>query len=221
MAIYPLLLIVVTVLGYVGVSSLGDSVVRTLHQFPVIGADFNPATGSSRLHGSPWAAAVGIVALLYGAQGVTQTAQRAMARAWDTPRAALPGFVPRLLRSLGGLVVISTAFFVTALVGGYAALQSNALFHVAVLVALAVANVALFFAAFWALTPRVERPRDLLPGAVLGGVGFTLLTSIGTGLVQHQLRNYGNTYGAFASINGIVTYIMLLALLSLLAEQVN
>jgi uncharacterized BrkB/YihY/UPF0761 family membrane protein len=220
-AIYPLLLIVVTIFGYIGVSSLGDTVVHTLHQFPVIGTDFNPAAGSSRLHGSPLAATIGIVGLLYGSQGVTQTAEHAMARAWNIPRAELPKFFPRLLRSLGGLLVISSAFLVTAMVGAYAAVQNNLALHIGVLVGLAVVNVGLYFAGFWALTPRVDRRRDLLPGAVLGGIGFTLLTSIGTGLVQHQLRNTSNTYGAFASIIGVVTYLLLLATLTLYAAELN
>jgi uncharacterized BrkB/YihY/UPF0761 family membrane protein len=220
-AIYPLLLIVVTVLGYIGASSLGDTVVRTLHQFPVIGTDFNPANGSSNLHGSPWAAAVGILGLLYGAQGVTQTAERAMARAWNIPRADLPSFFPRLLRSLGGLCVISVAFLVNAIIGGLATAQSNLVLRIALIALLGSLNVALFFAGFWALTPRFERRRQLLPGAVLAGIGFTLLTSIGTGLVEHQLRNSSNTYGAFASIIGVVTYLLLLATLTLYAAELN
>jgi uncharacterized BrkB/YihY/UPF0761 family membrane protein len=220
-AIYPLLLIVITVFGYIGVSSLGDTVVRTLHQFPVIGTEFNPGSGPSNLHGSAFAAVIGVVGLLYGAQGVTQTAEKAMARAWNIPRAELPGFLPRLLRSLGGLFVISVAFLLTALIGAFASAQSNVVFYVGVLLGLAGLNIALYFAAFWALTPRVERRRDLLPGAVLGGVGFTLLTSIGTGLVQHQLRNSNNTYGAFASIIGVVTYLLLLATLTLYAAELN
>jgi uncharacterized BrkB/YihY/UPF0761 family membrane protein len=220
-AIYPLLLIVVTTLGYIGVASLGDTVVHTLHQFPVIGTDFNPANGSSNLHGSPWAAAVGIVGLLYGAQGVTQTAEHAMARAWNTPRADLPGFLPRLLRSLVGLFVISVAFLLNAMIGGFATAQSNALLRFALIALLGLLNVGMFFAGFWALTPRFERRRELLPGAVLAGIGFTLLTSIGTGLVQHQLRNSSNTYGAFASIIGVVTYLLLLATLTLYSAELN
>ncbi len=53
-AIFPLLLIVVTVFGFIGQKSLGSGIVSTLHKFPVVGADFNPA-GSSRLHGTAWA----------------------------------------------------------------------------------------------------------------------------------------------------------------------
>src|SRR5436853_1573554 len=67
-AIYPLLLIVVTIFGFIGVASLGHGVVTTLHQFPVIGAEFNPAHGSSNLHGSVLGLMIGLVGLLSGAQ---------------------------------------------------------------------------------------------------------------------------------------------------------
>src|ERR1700709_2455208 len=50
-AIFPLLLVVVTVLGFIGEKSLGTSFVATLHQFPVIGDSFNPSS-SDRIKGS-------------------------------------------------------------------------------------------------------------------------------------------------------------------------
>ena len=83
-AIFPLLLVVVTVLGFVGEKSLGSTLVSTLHQFPVIGDSFNPGS-ASRFHGSTLGLVVGLVGLLYGAQGVTQNAQLAMASVWDVP----------------------------------------------------------------------------------------------------------------------------------------
>src|SRR5215469_8927831 len=84
-AIFPLLLVVVTVLGFIGQRSLGTGIVSTLHQFPVVGSSFNPATPSA-LHGSAVGLIVGLVGLLYGAQGVTQTAQQAMATVWNVPQ---------------------------------------------------------------------------------------------------------------------------------------
>ena len=59
-------------------------------------------------HGSVFALMVGVVGLVYGAQGVTQTAERALARVWNTPPIDLPGFVPRLVRSVTGLLIIGT-----------------------------------------------------------------------------------------------------------------
>ncbi len=41
-AIFPLLLVVVTIFGLIGQQSIGDGVLRTLHEFPVIGSELQP-----------------------------------------------------------------------------------------------------------------------------------------------------------------------------------
>jgi membrane protein len=221
-AIYPLLLVVVTIFGFIGVASLGHGIVTTLHQFPVIGSEFNPANGGSNLHGSVFALVVGIVGLLYGAQGVTQSAEQAMARVWNTPPLELPGFFPRLLRSLSGLAIIATAFISNAFVDTLITAHGRSpLLRVPLLIGMFLANVGLYFSAFWALTARFERRRDLLPGAILAGIAFTVLTTVGTGLIQNQLRHTTNTYGAFASVIGVMTYLLLLAKLTLYAAELN
>ena len=94
-AIYPLLLVVVTVFGFIGAASLGHSLVSTLHQFPVVGSQFNPERGSSSLHGSVFGLVIGLIGLVYGAQGVTQTVQQAMAQVWNVPEARAPRICPK------------------------------------------------------------------------------------------------------------------------------
>jgi uncharacterized BrkB/YihY/UPF0761 family membrane protein len=221
-AIYPLLLVVVTIFGYIGVASLGTGIVSTLHQFPVIGAQFNSAGGGSTLHGSVLGIVVGAGGLLYGAQGVTQTAQQTMARVWNVPEVKLPGFVPRLLRSLSALVVIGTAFLINAFVDAIATGHGRSYaIRALLLLVIVVANVGFYLAAFRILTPSVASTRQLLPGAILAGTGFTVLTTLGTGLVQHQLRSASNTYGAFASVIGVVTYLLLLAKLTVYSAELN
>src|ERR1700744_3677209 len=74
-AIFPLLLVAVTLFGFIGKAALGTGLVNTLHQVPVVGSSFNPEKGSTSLHGSTIGLVVGLIGLLYGAQGVTQTAQ--------------------------------------------------------------------------------------------------------------------------------------------------
>ncbi len=221
-AIYPLLLVVVSMFGFIGAASLGNGIVTTLKQFPVIGPQFNPGPGGSSLHGSVLGLIIGMVGLVYGAQGVTQTAQQALAQVWNVPRFRLPGFLPRLARSLIGLVIIGGAFLFAAFIGAIAGSngQNDAL-RVLLVVGMLVGNIAFYFVAFWVLTPKVPRARQLLPGAVLGAVSFTLLTTVGTALVQHQLRHTTETYGAFASIIGVVAYLLLLAKLSLYAAELN
>ncbi len=42
-AIFPLLLVVVTLFGFIGQRSIGSGIVATLHEFPVVGSSFRPA----------------------------------------------------------------------------------------------------------------------------------------------------------------------------------
>ena len=220
-AIFPLLLVVVTLFGFIGAQSIGTGIIRTLHEFPVIGSSFNPSSPSS-LHGSTLGLIVGLIGLVYGAQGVTQTAQQAMATVWHIPQTQLTGFLPRLGRSLAGLVTIGGAFIVNAFVTSYATggTASYAI-RIPVLAGLLIINVALYFATFTLLTAKVIGPRGLLPGAILGAVAFTALITVGTGLMTHQLKNASATYGAFGSVIGIVTLLLLLAKLSMYAAELN
>jgi len=220
-AIFPLLLIVVTLFGFIGERSIGNGIVNTLHKFPVIGSSFNTANPGV-LHGSTLGLVVGLIGLLYGAQGVTQTAQQAMATVWNIPQNPLTGFLPRLGRSLVGLVTIGGAFVVNAFVTAYATAGSTSYaVRIPVLTGLLVLNAGLYFASFSVLTAKVIGPRGLLPGAIAGGVAFTALITVGTGLLIHQLKNASATYGPFAGVIGIVVILLLLAKLSMYAAELN
>jgi uncharacterized BrkB/YihY/UPF0761 family membrane protein len=220
-AIFPLLLVAVTILGFIGQQSLGSDIVSTLHKFPVIGDSFNPGSGS-QLHGSTLGLIVGLLGLLYGAQGVTQTAQVAMASVWNVPHTERAGFLGRLGRSLAGLAVIAAAFLVNAGATTYVTKpgESFALQVPALAVLLAI-NIGFYWATFIILTPGPQPRRDLLPGAIVGGIAFTALITVGTGLLTHQLKNASNTYGTFGSVIGIVAILLLLAKLSIYAAELN
>jgi hypothetical protein len=163
-----------------------------------------------------------LLGLLYGAQGVTQTAQQSMASVWDVPQLERTGFLPRLGRSFAGLVIIGGAFLINAVITGYAVRPGESyVLRVPVLAGLLILNVALYWASFDVLTPKEIEKRALLPGAILGGTAFTVLLTLGTGLITHQLKNASNTYGTFGSVIGIVTFLLLLAKLSLYAAELN
>ena len=220
-AIFPLLLVVVTVLGSIGAKSLGTGIVNTLQQFPIIGSNFSPSS-SHTLHGSTFGLVVGLIGLVYGAQGVTQTAQEAMATVWNIPRFERTGFLPRLGRSLAGLVTIGVAFLINAFVTTYATGGThNYAIRIPVLAGLLVINTGLYFASFTLLTAKAIGPRGHLPGAIAGAVAFTALITVGTGLINHQLKNANETYGTFGTVIGIVTFLLLLAKLTLYAAELN
>jgi uncharacterized BrkB/YihY/UPF0761 family membrane protein len=221
-AIYPLLLVVITIFGFIGAASLGHQIVSTLHEFPVVGSQFNPEHSSSSLQGSGLGLAIGLIGLLYGAQGVTQTVQQAMAGVWNVPQVDRPGFVPRLVRSLVALTLIGGAFVGNAAAGTIVTnLGVSTVIRGLTLVGMLIGNAALYFGVFRVATPDQVGAVDLLPGAGLASLGFTLLITIGSGLVQHQLRHSSATYGQFGLVIGLVGFLFLLAKISLYAAELN
>ncbi|MBO0887443.1 MAG: YihY/virulence factor BrkB family protein, partial [Acidimicrobiales bacterium] len=208
-AIFPLLLVLVTVLGFVGAQGLGEGILNTLHEFPVIGSSFNPAQPTA-LHGNGVGLVIGLLGLLYGAQGVTETAQQAMDTVWGVPQDQRAGFAPRLGRSLAGLGIIGGAFLINALVTTYlTGGTTNYFIRIPVLLFLVALNTGLYFASFVVLSVGAPNPRSLLPGAIIAAIGFTVLITLGTGLMTHQLRTASATYGAFGSVIGIVAFLLL------------
>ena len=221
-AIFPLLLVVVTALGFIGEASLGAGVVSTLRHFPIIGPDLQVNSGGKALHGSVFGLVIGILGLFYGAQGVTQTAEQTMSTVWNVPKYERPGFLPRLGRSVGGLAIIGAGAVMNAFVSGYATGTGRSwLVRVPILAALLLLNIGAYLLAFRVLTPKTVRFRALRPGAILGGFAFTALITVGTGLVEHTLSNKSNTYGAFGTVIGIVAFLGLLAKLSVYAAELN
>jgi uncharacterized BrkB/YihY/UPF0761 family membrane protein len=221
-SIYPLLLVVVTIFGFIGAASLGNGIVHTLQQFPIIGSSFQAGTASSRLHGNVAGLVIGLLLLVYGAQGVTQTAQQAMATVWDIPKEKLPGFLPRLGRSVGALVIIGVCFLVNAALGVLATGGGRSYaIRVPVIAAMVVINIVCYAAAFRVLTPRAIGTRSLVPGAVAAAICFTALITVGSGLVNHQIRNSSETYGQFAVVIGLVAFLLILAKITIYAAELN
>ena len=141
-AIFPLLLVVVTVFGFIGKASIGDRPGQYAARVPGDRLELQRGAADTSLHGSTVGLVVGLIGLIYGAQGVTQTAQLAMATVWNIPQDQRTGFLPRLGRSLAGLITIGGAFLINAFVTGYATGgTSNYAIRVPVIVGLLVINV--------------------------------------------------------------------------------
>ncbi len=221
-AIYPLLLVVITVFGFIGAASLGHQIVSTLHEFPVVGSQFNPEHASATLQGSGIGLAIGLIGLIYGAQGVTQTVQQAMAGVWNVPQFDRPGFLPRLGRSLVALATIGAAFVLNAVAGTFVTNTGvSYAIRIPAFGGMVSLNVVLYLVVFYVTTPGGVETRDLLPGAALASLGFTLLITVGSGLIQHQLRHSSATYGQFGLVIGLVGFLFLLAKISLYGAELN
>ena len=62
---------------------------------------------------------------------------------------------------------------------------------------------------------------DVLPGAIAGGVAFALIQHFGTRIVGQITENSSDTYGQFALVLGLVTWLGLLAISALMAAEYN
>jgi uncharacterized BrkB/YihY/UPF0761 family membrane protein len=130
--------------------------------------------------------------------------------------------VAKLARSLIGLVIIGGSFVINAPLATLATRSDSSWFvRVLLLFGMVVLNAALYLAAFRVLSPRGVQARQLAPGAVVGSLGFTVLITVGSGLIQHQVRNSSATYGQFGVVVGLVGFLFLLAKISLYAAELN
>lgn len=222
LALFPLLLVLVTVVGYVAYSDPGlkrSLVDSALAQFPVIGPELR--SDLKPLRGNPLALALGVGLLLWGARGFAQSLQHAMAEVWDVPRTERPGFFPRLARSGALLAVLGLGVLLTTAATGTAVFRGSRVAPVAGLLVGLVINTGLFLLAFRVLTPHRPPWATLLPGSVVAGLGWTFLQAAGTILVDRQLRHASELYGFFALVLGLIWWIFLGAQLTVYAAEIN
>ncbi len=84
-AIFPLLLVVVTLFGFIGQRSICSGIISTLHEFPVVGSSSNPASRSV-LPGGALGLVIGLIGLVYGAQGLPRPHSRQRPQSGTSPR---------------------------------------------------------------------------------------------------------------------------------------
>ena len=84
-----------------------------------------------------------------------------------------------------------------------------------------IVNVCLYLGTFRVLTPKVVVTRDLVVGAVIGGVAWTILQAFGGYVVGHYLRGSGALYGTFGLVLGLVAWIYLGAQITVYSAEVN
>jgi len=221
-SVFPLLLILVTALVNVaGDPSLRSQVIRgATTQFPLIGEQL-----SGNIHALKRATAaslvVGLLLLVWGVMKLSQAGLFTMQQVWNVPGPARPGYFPRLGRSAVFLVVLALGVIISTLLGGLVTYGHHAFFLRSLAQCLAaVANAGLCYLGFRVLTPPIVRSRELLPGAVAGGLFWTVLQAFGAFLVHHELRT-DSVYGIFATVLGLVAWIYLAAQAAVYAAEIN
>jgi membrane protein len=222
-SIFPLLLVLVTVVGFVlsGNEELQRDIVNSaLAEFPVVGKQLRDNTG--QLDASGFALGVGIVSAVWAGTGVIKAAQDAMNDVWDVPMRRRPNFFLNIARSFGMLAVLAGGLILTTLLtGAVGAIGTSPVPKAIGIVLGAALNIALFLAAFRVLTIRDVGTRQLWPGAAIAGLAWVGLQLLGGYLIRHQVSTASDTYGAFAVVIGLLWWIYLQAQIVLFAAELN
>jgi YihY family inner membrane protein len=221
-SLFPLLLVFVTLLGFVlqgdpgAQRSIRQSV---LGEFPIVGQKLDVG----QLRGSVIALAVGIATSLWAGLGVTQAAQNAFNRIWAVPFKNRPDFFGSRLRGLALLALLGALFIVSTLASGLVTggLGSGELVKVAGILFSLLLNVGLFAAAFRMMTGRDIPSRCLRVGVVVAAVVWTVLQSLGGYYIGHVLKSSHGAYSQFAFVIALIVWLHLGAQMTLLSAEIN
>jgi YihY family inner membrane protein len=222
LAIFPLLLLFVTVLGLLlhNDTTLQTDVLNSaLANFPVIGEQLQKKVTSINQTG--FGLAIGITGTLLGSRGVANTVQYALNTLWAVPLKDRPPFLARQLRGLGLIGIIGAAVIgTTALSALVAGIGITGIAAPVGVFALSFAfDVVLYWIGFRTATARCVPPRLMWLGAVASAVVWQVLQVAGTALVTHQLRHASALYGTFGIVLGLLAWLYLASSLMLLAIE--
>jgi len=224
LSLFPLLLILTTVLGLVASINPAfrhEAANAVGNQIPFIGQQLKSGHLHQLRRSSVIGLIIGLAGLIWGATGLAQAGLFTMEQVWNLPGPARPGFVPRLGRAVTFLGLLGVGVIATTLLAGLNTYGKNA----AILVVLAelgavVVNIGMYVAAFRVLTPKGVPTRRLLPGAVIAGIGWTLLQILGTYLVHHFLHS-DSVYGVFGTVLALLAWINVAVQITVYSAEVN
>lgn len=221
-SIFPLLMVLVTILGFVLPASAKNNVLtHVAAMFPLL--DAKSITG---LTGTWWPLVAGGVTALWSGMGAVRTTQTAFNSVWEIPYHERPRLIEQILRSLWVLATIGLGLVLTTLISGLVTstatgVNLGAAGRIGGYVLAIVLDVGLFVAAFRMLTDREITTRDVLPGAILSGLVFFVLEQLSSFIIARHLKSAQSTYGHFATVITILWWFYLQALVTLLGAQLN
>ena len=222
-ALFPLLMLFTTVLGYVLHNNdqlRKDLVDSALGSFPIIGPQLQSQVHG--LTGSALAVVVGSLLLLYGAIGLGLATQSAMNKVWNIPYVRWPSLPMRYLRGVAVLVLLAVSTIGSTVLTGFATLTAHGDVSTGLLlVGSLVLNFGLILIAFMVMTAVRFPWRDVVLGAALATVFWQTLQLVGSWYVGRELRHATETYGFFGVVIVLLAWIFLGAQFFLLAAEIN
>jgi YihY family inner membrane protein len=220
-SLFPLLLVFVTALAYALANNpkLQQQLISTVvAHFPGFGPQLQASIKT--IQGSGIGLVVGVLGTLWGGLGITQSAQDAMNAVWNIPRKDRPTWGLRQARSLGSLLLLAVAV-VAATALAQLGITGRGVVGRLPLGGSLLLNLLLLAALSQILTATRQPWRQLLPGAAVGALGWSVLQALGAWIVSRQLERANLVYGAFAIVIVLLSWLYLSAQVLLYAAELN
>jgi membrane protein len=223
LSIFPLLLVATTILGFVLQDNpdLQHRIVNgSLENIPVLGQQL--AEDPSSLDGSIWVLVAGLATALWSATKAFVGLQVAQDDIWEVDIDEREPMHVQRGRAFLGMAIIGVAqvgtLVLTAVVN---AAGLPGMSRILLLIAGLAVNVVVIAFMYRFLTAASPTWTDVWPGALSAGVAFSLLQYFGAGIVKRITDNAGDTYGQFALVLGLVTWLGFLAISALMSAELN
>jgi YihY family inner membrane protein len=226
LSLFPLLLLAMAAVGFILVGDPGAQqrwAERLAESIP----GFGSAIGDnirSLVDQRRGAGVIGIAGLLWSSTGLTNAAGYSLSRIFR--QSEVQGFVQKRLWSIAvtlglGLVALTGAAL-SGVVGGITATGAARSGLAALTLAISVVvDVTLFLASYRVLTTKGVALRRLWPGALLAGVGWTVLKVGGTFYASRTVAHASEVYGTFGSVVGVLALLYFAARLFIYGAELN
>lgn len=226
-AIFPLLLIASSILGFVLQDDLElqERLLDTaLAQFPIIGDQLGRP---GEITGSTSAIVFGSLAALYGSLGVGQSTQNAANVAWGVPRNSRPNPILMRLRSLVVLGIGGLGILIVAIV--QSVVDNPELIGIDHLPDLSTATRVLGLLVTWGIFIIVFKLislgratwRSVLPGTLFCALSWQVLQFVGDTYVSRVIVKASSMNQTFALVLGLVAFLFLLTSIIVIGLQIN
>ena len=223
LSIFPLFLAATTILSFVlrdNPELLQDLLDTAFAQIPVIGKDLQD--GAGEIGGNGVTVAVSMLVTLWAATRAFVGLQVAFDDAWEVPIDQRDNVAVKRGKALLGIAIIGVGLVgATALSSIASVADLRQVQRILLITGTIAVNGGVLMAMYRYLSARAIGWREVLPGSVLGGVGFTALQVLGAWLVDRFIRTAGDTSGAFATVFGLLGWINLHATVSLVGAELN
>jgi YihY family inner membrane protein len=219
-SLFPLLLVMTTILGFVlsGDPSTQTAVEKSvLGQFPVIGDQIKVHS----LTGSVSALVIGLIFSLLGGLGVTGAAQNAFDQVWAVPHKRRANFLISRLRGLALIIALGVLFVISTIITGFTSGIHGPGGKIAAIVVGLLVNAVLFTSAFRFLTSASIPTRRLWIGVAFAAVFWSVLQIFGGIYINHVVRHASPVGEQFALVLGLLVWLHLGAQVTLYAAEIN